>query len=66
MNKTKLYRVVWEIDIEAESAIDAAREALIIQRDKESTATVFTVKERKERDDEKNQSLIFISDSLTS
>jgi len=37
------FRVVWEIDIEEESARDAAEEALKIQRDPESDATVFDV-----------------------
>ena len=38
-----LFRVVWEIDIEADSPEEAAAEALKIQRDPESTATDFTV-----------------------
>ena len=38
-----LYRVFWEIDIDANSHKDAAELALIIQRDPESTATVFDV-----------------------
>lgn len=38
-----LFRVTWEIDIEADSPEDAAREALRIQRDTESIATVFDV-----------------------
>jgi hypothetical protein len=37
------YRVVWEIDIEAESHREAAEEALAIQRDPQSIATVFSV-----------------------
>lgn len=37
------YRVIWEIDIEADSPEEAAEKALIIQRDPESTATNFTV-----------------------
>jgi hypothetical protein len=36
-------RVRWEIDIDAKSPVDAARQALAIQRRAESTATVFTV-----------------------
>lgn len=35
------YRVVWEIDIEAETPEEAARKALEIQRDHSSGATVF-------------------------
>lgn len=38
-----LYRVEWSINIEAETAKDAARQALEIQRDHLSTATVFEV-----------------------
>jgi len=38
-----MYRVSWVIDIEADSAEEAAREALAIQRDPQSLATVFTV-----------------------
>ena len=41
----KSFRVVWEIDIDAKSALAAAQEALRIQRDPESTATVFSVRE---------------------
>ncbi len=37
------YRVKWEIDIEADTAQEAAQQALDIQRDAESTATVFHV-----------------------
>jgi hypothetical protein len=39
----KSYRVVWEIDIWAESPFEAAKEALAIQRDPESIATVFKI-----------------------
>lgn len=37
------YRVRWEIDIEADSPVEAAREALRIQREYGSEATVFEV-----------------------
>ena len=37
------FRVAWEIDVEADSADEAARKALEIHRDPESTATVFQV-----------------------
>lgn len=37
------YRVVWEIDIEADSPIEAAEEAYDTQRSPASTATVFDV-----------------------
>jgi hypothetical protein len=39
------YRVTWEIDIEADSALEAAEEALEIQRRPDSIATVFTVRD---------------------
>ena len=38
------YLVTWEIDVEAESAEEAAKEALKIQRDPCSEATCFTVR----------------------
>ncbi len=46
MKKTKkprFYLVKWEIELDAVSAKAAAREALLIQRDPESTATYFHV-----------------------
>lgn len=39
----KEYRVLWAIDLSATSMADAARQALGIQRDPESTATAFVV-----------------------
>jgi hypothetical protein len=41
--KTKTYRVVWQIDVEATSAKKAAQEAKAIQIDPESTANFFEV-----------------------
>ena len=41
----KLYHVVWEIDIYAQSPRETAKEAQTIQQDKDSTATVFDVTE---------------------
>jgi hypothetical protein len=41
----KLYHVVWEIDIYAQSPREVAKEAQAIQQDKDSTATVFDVTE---------------------
>ena len=38
-----LYRVTWEIDIDADSFEEAARTALEMQRDPTSTATCFTI-----------------------
>lgn len=38
------YHVMWEIDIEADDAGAAAQQALEIQRDPNSTATVFEVR----------------------
>ena len=43
MAKEKRYRVVWEIDIWATTPRRAAEEALLIQRDPASSATVFDV-----------------------
>ena len=37
------FRVAWEIDVEAETPRQAAEEALKIQRDPDSVATVFEV-----------------------
>lgn len=37
------YRVLWEIDIDTDSAAEAARLAIQTQRDLDSTATCFTV-----------------------
>lgn len=39
-----LYNVIWEIDIDASSAKEAAEKALEIQRDPESIAMVFQIK----------------------
>jgi hypothetical protein len=38
-----LYRVVWEIDVEAGDPLAAATEAQAIQKDPDSTACVFDV-----------------------
>lgn len=43
MNAT--YRVQWAIDLDAQSPEDAARKALAVQRDPESIATSFEVRE---------------------
>ena len=43
---TQTYLVEWYIDIEADTPEAAAREALTLQRDPESTATVFHVTNR--------------------
>jgi hypothetical protein len=40
------YEVVWAINVEADNSIDAAKKALIIQRDPRSIATVFEVEKR--------------------
>lgn len=37
------YRVTWQIDIEADTPEEAAQEALRIQRDPDSIATLFEV-----------------------
>jgi hypothetical protein len=41
----KLFHVVWEIDIYAQSPREAAKEAQAIQQDKDAMATVFDVTE---------------------
>jgi spore germination protein YaaH len=41
------YHVMWEIDIDAVSPQEASRQALKIQRDRKSTATVFIVTDSK-------------------
>jgi len=38
-----MMRVHWEIDVDADTPIEAAQRALAIQRNPESIATVFTV-----------------------
>ena len=40
------YRVIWRIDVEAESAVAAAERAREVQRDPESIASLFEVIER--------------------
>lgn len=40
-----MYRVIWEIDIDADSPTEAAEKALEIQRDPNSSATVFTCRD---------------------
>jgi hypothetical protein len=40
------YLVTWMIDVESDTAEDAAREALRIQRKPDSIATVFTVTDK--------------------
>ena len=44
----EMWRVIWEIDIEASTAEEAAGEALAIMRDNDpaNTATVFTCTNR--------------------
>ena len=40
------YSVTWKIDVDAVNPTDAARQALMIMRDKKSIATVFEVTEK--------------------
>lgn len=42
----KSYRVNWDIDVDAKNPKDAAKQALAIQRDPQSTATSFEVYEQ--------------------
>ena len=44
----KSYLVTWEIDIEADTPEDAAREAFFVQRDADSVAMTFEVQEQME------------------
>jgi len=44
------YLVHWRIDIEAENPLEAAKEALKIQRDPESIATVFGVTDKESKE----------------
>ena len=46
----KTFKVTWEIELYAESAEDAARAALKIQRDPDSSATVFNVENVKTKE----------------
>lgn len=39
----KTYTVTWDIELDADNPIEAAREALKIQRDESSWATAFSV-----------------------
>ena len=48
-----LYQVSWHIAVEAESHFEAAKKALEIQRDCESIATVFSVRNEDEAGSEK-------------
>lgn len=51
------YRIQWEIDLEASSPQEAAREALEIHRDPESIALVFQViNERGRKEGHRGQS----------
>ena len=43
------FRVRWEVDLTAETAVEAAKLALEMQRDPDSTATVFWVQAVEER-----------------
>ena len=45
MGKIKEYHVTWEIEVVAESELEAAKEARRIQLDPDSIATVFEVRE---------------------
>lgn len=44
-----MYLVTWRIDIEADSPREAARMALDIQRDPDSIATVFEIRDSNNR-----------------
>jgi hypothetical protein len=40
---TTTYTVAWEIDLDSDDPVDAARKALAIHRDPQSWASVFTI-----------------------
>jgi hypothetical protein len=40
------FRVTWDIDVEADDPVQAAKLARLIQLDPQSTATVFTVRNK--------------------
>jgi len=40
-----IYRVTWEIDLQADTPLEAAQQALAIHRDPSSMATVFEVRD---------------------
>jgi hypothetical protein len=46
----KTYRVVWQIDVEANSELEAAREAKEIQIDRASIANIFEVYDNSQND----------------
>jgi hypothetical protein len=46
----KTYRVVWQIDVEANSELEAAQEAKATQTDGESIANVFEVYDNSQND----------------
>jgi hypothetical protein len=49
-NMNKTFKVTWEIELDAESAADAARAALKTQRDPDSYATVFKVEDEQTKE----------------
>ena len=40
------YKITWEIEVDADTPLEAVKEAQKIQRDRDSLATVFTVKDQ--------------------
>lgn len=44
--RTASYRVAWDIDVEAPSVVEAAREAFRVMQDPDTTATAFVVEIR--------------------
>ena len=60
------YRVTWEIDIEADSPLEAAQEAREMQADPESTATIYTVQLMDSRSHELSASIeVDLADEAT-
>ena len=54
----KTYRVVWDIELDASSPLEAAKFAKEIQLDPKSTANVFDVNEMDENDQDVDDSVM--------
>lgn len=46
----KTYKLAWEIQVEAENPLEAAKEGLAIMQDENSTATAFYVQAEDEKE----------------
>lgn len=50
----KLYRVVWEIDVEADDAVEAAWRARELHCSPDTTATIYTVRDKEGHETEED------------